>query len=186
MTDRAEFSLITRSADQTRAFGAAMGEAIRDAKFERAIVIALNGELGAGKTTLVNGFMRALGVSGAVRSPTYTLIEPYEFEGETAGEFVGRVVFHLDLYRLADPSELEMLAPRDLLEPRAVLLVEWAERAGAALPHADLTLELAYLKNQTELETNTQRVIQVRPGSSAGEALAASLQHLYDEGQLSA
>lgn len=177
MTDRAEFSLITRSADQTRAFGAAMGEAIRDAKFERAIVIALNGELGAGKTTLVNGFMRALGVSGAVRSPTYTLIEPYEF--------AGRVVYHLDLYRLADPSELEMLAPRDLLEPRAVLLVEWAERAGAALPHADLTIELAYPKNQTEFEMNTQRVIQVRPGSSAGEALAASLQQLSDEGQLS-
>lgn len=102
----------------------------------RGAVVALQGELGAGKTTFVRALLRAMGVLGAIRSPTYTLVEPYQ-----VGE---RRVFHLDLYRLSDPEELEYLGVRDLDEADALLLVEWPERARAALPPVDLWLQLDY------------------------------------------
>ncbi len=97
-------------------------------------VLFLEGDLGAGKTTLVRGFLRMLGQRGPVRSPTYTLVEPYEPSG--------RRCFHLDLYRLSDPSELEYLGIRDLLEGPAILLVEWPERGRAGLPEPDLLIRI--------------------------------------------
>ncbi len=93
-------------------------------------VLYLRGELGAGKTTLVRGLLRGLGYQGAVRSPTYTLIEPYDA--------VEPPVVHLDLYRLADPEELDYLGLRDLLERPGLILIEWPERGAGALPPADL------------------------------------------------
>lgn len=119
-------------------------------------VIWLRGPLGAGKTTLVRGFLRALGYQGAVKSPTYTLIEPYECRG--------RRIFHLDLYRIADPSELDFLGLRELHDEESVLLVEWPERGVAALPPADLTLELDY--------DASGRRARLQAQSGAGEALA--------------
>lgn len=92
----------------------------------------LRGDLGTGKTTLVRGLLRGLGYQGAVRSPTYTLIEPYEA--------VEPRVMHLDLYRLADPEELDYLGLRDLLEHPGLILIEWPERGAGALPLADLEL----------------------------------------------
>jgi len=97
--------------------------------------VYLRGDLGAGKTTLVRGLLRGLGYQGAVRSPTYTLIEPYET--------VEPPVVHLDLYRLADPEELDYLGLRDLLEDPGLILVEWPERGAGALPPADLELQIA-------------------------------------------
>lgn len=101
-----------------------------------AAVVALHGELGAGKTTLVRGLLRGLGYAGAVTSPTYTLMEPYE-----AGD---RRVVHFDLYRLGDPEELEMLGAREELDGGALALVEWPERGEGVLPSPDLVLELVH------------------------------------------
>lgn len=95
-------------------------------------VVYLHGDLGAGKTTLVRGALRALGYEGAVRSPTYTLLERYELGGQ--------VIVHFDLYRLADPEELHALGLRELLEEAAMLFFEWPERGEGLLPPATLTL----------------------------------------------
>jgi tRNA threonylcarbamoyladenosine biosynthesis protein TsaE len=94
----------------------------------------LCGDLGAGKTTLARGLLRALGYPGAVRSPTYTLMEPYEFAGFT--------VLHFDLYRVADPDELEYLGAREQSGEGTLWLVEWPDRGAGWLPAPDLIATL--------------------------------------------
>lgn len=98
------------------------------------VILYLVGELGAGKTTLARGFLRGLGHTGPVKSPTYTLLESYEVED--------RFIHHFDLYRLVDPSELEYLGIRDCLADHAVLLIEWPARGGAYVPPAEVILQL--------------------------------------------
>jgi tRNA threonylcarbamoyladenosine biosynthesis protein TsaE len=121
--------------ERMRDLGEAIARAIGD--IGGPFIIALEGELGAGKTTLVGGILRAYGVTGPVRSPTYTLIEPYEA--------AGRRLYHLDLYRLADPDEVEPLGIRDLLSEPSILLIEWPSRATGALPAFDLSIGIDYL-----------------------------------------
>jgi tRNA threonylcarbamoyladenosine biosynthesis protein TsaE len=100
------------------------------------LVAYLHGDLGAGKTTFARAFLRALGVGERVKSPTYSLVEGYDI-----GE---RRAFHLDLYRIADPGELEWLGLDSLAEPGAIVLVEWPERGAGALPAADLELSFRH------------------------------------------
>ena len=132
-------------------------------------VVHLRGDLGAGKSTVARALLRALGVAGALRSPTYTLVERYPVEGGEA--------WHLDLYRIGDAGELEFLG---LDEGAAVLwLVEWPERGGAALPRADLQVDLS-----VEGNGRAARLVAASPQgqqwlervATEGELTASSLQ----------
>jgi tRNA threonylcarbamoyladenosine biosynthesis protein TsaE len=108
--------------------------------------VHLAGELGAGKTTLTRGLLRAHGYTGAVKSPTYTLVEPYELDDVR--------IHHFDLYRLCDPEELEFIGGRDLMTADALCLIEWPERGEGWLPTPDLvaTLSLAGMGRRAVLE----------------------------------
>lgn len=142
-----------------RALGARLAAAIRSADPSEPLLIGLSGDLGAGKTTLVGGLLAALGHEGAVRSPTYTLIEPYRL--------VARDVYHCDLYRLRDPAELDDLGLRDLAGLRSVLIVEWPERAGNRLGSLDLALHLQYV--------DEGRRIEIEAGTEPGRRVAKAL-----------
>jgi tRNA threonylcarbamoyladenosine biosynthesis protein TsaE len=144
-----------------RALGRALGRALCTAG-SGVLVIGIEGELGAGKTTLVSGVLNGVGVAGPIRSPTYTLIEPYEA--------TGLQLYHIDLYRLADAREVEALGIRDLLDPRAVLLIEWPSRAQGALPAQDLSVSIDYQVNYQGGSTQ-HRLLTAQAHSSAGDKL---------------
>ena len=111
----------------------ALAEALARTLPARAVIF-LHGQLGAGKSTLARALLRALGVSGPIKSPTYALVERYRLD---EGEAV-----HLDLYRIADNAELEFLGLDELAAQARLWLVEWPEKGGSALPEADLTIDL--------------------------------------------
>lgn len=136
------------------AFGEALGRAL-----EKRGLVYLQGGLGAGKTTLTRGVLRAYGHQGAVKSPTYTLVEPYQF-----GE---RRVHHFDLYRLGDPEELEFIGGRDLLEEGELSLIEWPSRGEGWLPSPDLTVALSV--------SGLGREATLTAGSPYGETVLARL-----------
>ena len=150
---RESIVLTIPTAEAMRALGIELGTALL-AVHAPAQCVAIEGELGAGKTTLVSGVLAAAGVRGPVRSPTYTLIEPYETPG--------RSIYHLDLYRLTDPAELEPLGVRDLLTGKSILLIEWPSRAGSRLPPVDLSVAIAYDDSQAGRE------VGLKAGSAAG------------------
>ena len=124
----------TRSGEETEALGAAqLGTAPPPAAACR--VIELSGELGSGKSTFTRGALRALGVAGTIKSPSYTLLETYDPPGVH--------VIHLDLYRLNDPEELTHLGLADYHRPGYLWLVEWPEKGAGRLPAPDLRYEFS-------------------------------------------
>ena len=122
-------SLFLADEEATVAFGSKLAKACQGRG-----LITLSGNLGTGKTTLSRGIIRALGHTGAVKSPTFTLVEPYEL-GDNR-------IYHFDLYRLEDPEELEFIGLWDYLDKDALVLVEWPEKAFGVLPPADLSINL--------------------------------------------
>lgn len=128
------------------------------------LVAFLHGDLGAGKTTFARSLLRAMGVGERVKSPTYSLVEAYDI-----GE---RRAFHLDLYRIADPGELEWLGLDSIAEPGAIVLVEWPERGAGALPPVDLDLWFRHLDagRAVRLEARSEtgrRVVEALAGNGS-------------------
>ena len=134
----------------TEALGAAIARAFSAPS--RGAVVHLRGELGSGKTTCARSLLHALGVTATVRSPTYTLVDTYS---TPALDLV-----HVDLYRLRSSAEVEELGLRDLTGPRALMLIEWPEQGGSAVPPADLDVQLRY--------AGESREASLRAGSEVG------------------
>ena len=138
----------------------ALGGAIADAATV-ALTVHLSGELGAGKTTLVRGYMRRLGYKGAVKSPTFTLVESYTLDN--------RVVHHFDLYRLEDPEELEYIGLDEYFEVGADCLVEWPDHGRSGLPDPDIEIYLG--------TCGVKRVAKLSADTEYGRRLLATIEN---------
>lgn len=141
--------------DATVAFGEALGIAAK-----QGAVIFLRGDLGAGKTTLCRGVLKAFGHQGAVKSPTYTLVESYPFAEQT--------VYHFDLYRLGDPEELEYMGIRDYFIGENLCLIEWPDRGAGYLPPMDIEITL--------IAKGSGREVSCEPRSALGEQICKRLE----------
>lgn len=128
--------------------------------------IYLYGELGAGKTTFVRKALQALGVQGSVKSPTYTLMEPYALPDAMA--------YHLDLYRISDEAELEYLGLEDCFAKEALCFIEWPERGGTMLPMPDLKCYLSYSQ-----ESDTARAMTLSAHTKKGEGILQHIQQAW-------
>ena len=124
-----------------------LGERMGKALADRAVIF-LEGKLGAGKTTLCRGVLRAMGHVGAVKSPTFTLVEPYKFNDKN--------LYHFDLYRLGDPEELEYMGIRDYFQPGNLCLIEWSERGQEFLPQPDLQVNISFSGNGREVTLQSE------------------------------
>lgn len=144
-----------------------------ESSVDQGAVIFLHGQLGAGKTTLTRGLLQAAGHSGAVKSPTYTLVEPYD---------LSRPVFHFDLYRLGDPEELEYMGIRDYFVPGNLSIIEWPERGEGVLPSADLDVTITVIpakpSTETQAEGETGRQLSLQANSERGQWILNALRTL--------
>lgn len=130
MKSSTDFSIDLINSEETETLGE------RCANFLTApMVIHLHGDLGAGKTTFVRALLRGLGVTGAIKSPTFTIVEPYTIND--------MMIYHFDLYRLTEPSELEYIGLRDYVGPESVCIFEWPEHGAGVIPEADLEIALS-------------------------------------------
>jgi tRNA threonylcarbamoyladenosine biosynthesis protein TsaE len=141
----------------TVAFGQRLARTLLHRYAGKAVVF-MNGQLGAGKTTMVRGILTELGHSGVVKSPTYTLLEPYELDALN--------VFHFDLYRVGDPQELEFIGFDEIIDGDGIKLFEWPERARRWLPAPDVVVTLTVPDQRNERGEVQRRVtVEYGPGS---------------------
>jgi tRNA threonylcarbamoyladenosine biosynthesis protein TsaE len=150
MSEAIEQVLVDEAA--TVAFGKDLLQIIQD-RFGGVALVALEGDLGAGKTTLVRGILRALGFTGAVKSPTYTLLEPYSINDLD--------LYHFDLYRLESAEELEFVGFEEILDGPGIKLFEWPQRGAGWLPTPDVLVQLA-LHQPADAEASTPKQRRVR------------------------
>lgn len=152
------------AAEATKAIGMRLGNYVL--KEQQSMVVFLEGQLGAGKTTFTGGVLQGLGHSGAVKSPTYTLVEPYEHLVLPA--------YHFDLYRLGDPEELEYMGIRDYFDHHALCLVEWPYRGQGFLPEPDIVVQLVSASSSDETTVGRKILIQAKntKGQQALKALS--------------
>ena len=156
--------IFLRDARATQALGANIAKYYlslidsSDASVNEPMIIFLNGDLGAGKTTLTQGLAKALGIEERVKSPTYTLVESYQGEAELR---------HFDLYRMSDPEELFYLGLEDMLARSSLLLFEWPERGAGVLPKPAMTIDLALAKNLVEAEQTESFELKLPQGRTA-------------------
>ena len=143
--------LTLSSLEDTKKLGQELAKEILKRKGEAAFVVFLDGDLGTGKTTLVKEIIFALGVKEKVKSPTFTIIEPYELNNEN--------IYHVDLYRIIDPTELEIIGLREYLnESNAIIFIEWPEKSYGYLKKFDLKISLKHLsvnERKCRIELNT-------------------------------
>ncbi len=136
-------SWLTRDGEETETLGARL-LGMSPTQPDAPKIVELSGDLGSGKSTFARGVLRALGASGPIKSPSYTLLETYDLPGVSA--------IHLDLYRLNDPEELEHLGLSDYFRPGFLWLIEWPERGAGRLPAADLRFEFSIAKGGHRIE----------------------------------
>jgi tRNA threonylcarbamoyladenosine biosynthesis protein TsaE len=127
-----QMQILLEDEQKMQVFGEKIAQVI--GQINAPLLILLNGDLGAGKTTLSRGILNGLGHRGSVKSPTYTLVEPYDLE-------IGKV-FHFDLYRLVDPEELYDIGFNDYLTESQLCMIEWPDKGGSLLPKADISLQI--------------------------------------------
>ena len=147
-----------KDSQATDEFGQSLALALKNLlqnKDKTAFLIFLNGELGAGKTSLVRACLRALGVCGAIKSPTYTLLEPYDVEisntSSSTHVLSGLKIAHLDLYRLQEPEELDYIGGRDLKDTYQLIFVEWPEKAQGFIANPDINIQLNHIDTGREV-----------------------------------
>lgn len=127
-----QMQILLEDEQKMQVFGEKIAQVI--GQINAPLLILLNGDLGAGKTTLSRGILNGLGHRGSVKSPTYTLVEPYDLA-------IGKV-FHFDLYRLVDPEELYDIGFNDYLSESQLCMIEWPDKGGSLLPKADISLQI--------------------------------------------